>query len=150
MKILISDPLSEEGIELLRHHAQVDVKTELSPKELISIIGDYEALVVRSQTKVTAEVIQAGKKLQVIGRAGVGVDNINVDEATKRGIIVCNVPDYCMDEVSNEAMAMLLAASARGAPLLVLDMDIGDPRGYAEEQIRTRLEGFIELLDSRR
>src|SRR4030042_6648759 len=109
MKILISDPLSEEGIELLRHHAQVDVKTELSPKELISIIGDYEALVVRSQTKVTAEVIQAGKKLQVIGRAGVGVDNINVDEATKRGIIVVNAPTGNTIAAAEHAVGLMFA-----------------------------------------
>src|SRR4030042_815576 len=109
MKILISDPLSEEGVELLRQHAKVDVKTELSPKELISIIGDYEALVVRSQTKVTAEVIQAGKKLQVIGRAGVGVDNINVDEATKRGIVVVNAPTGNPISAAEHTIALMLA-----------------------------------------
>ena len=61
MKVLVSDPLSEEGIDMLRPHAQVDIKTGLKPEELISIIGDYEALVVRSQTKVTAKVIEAGR-----------------------------------------------------------------------------------------
>jgi len=92
VKVLIADPVSEEGIDILHHHAQVDVKPGLKPEELISIIGDYEALVVRSQTKVSAEVIAAGKKLQVIGRAGVGVDNVDVEEATRRGIVVVNAP----------------------------------------------------------
>ncbi len=77
MKVLVSDPLSEEGIKTLREYAQVDVKTGLKPEEIIPIIGDYDALAVRSQTKVTADIIKAGKKLQVIGRAGVGVDNID-------------------------------------------------------------------------
>ena len=92
MKVLIADPLSEEGVDILRSHAEVDVRTGLKPEELIAIIGDYDALVVRSQTQVSASVIQAGKKLQVIARAGVGVDNIKVDEATRHGIVVVNAP----------------------------------------------------------
>ena len=76
MKVLIADPISDEGIDILRDHAQVDIKLGLAPEELISTISDYEALVVRSQTKVSAKVIEAGQKLQVIARAGIGVDNI--------------------------------------------------------------------------
>ena len=87
-KILVSDPIAKEGIELLQTQGETDVKTGLSPEELISIIGHYDALVVRSETKVTAEVIAAGDKLQVIGRAGVGVDNIDLDAATRKGISV--------------------------------------------------------------
>src|SRR3972149_1265025 len=87
MKVLVADSVGEEGIALLRSCAEVDIKPGLKPEELIAIIGDYDALVVRSQTKVTAKVIEAGKKLQCIGRAGGGVDNIDVEAATRLGII---------------------------------------------------------------
>ena len=92
MKVLITDPISNEGIDIMRSYAQVDIKLGLKSEEIISTIGDYEALVVRSQTQVSAKVIEAGKKLQVIARAGVGVDNIDVEEATRRGIVVVNAP----------------------------------------------------------
>jgi D-3-phosphoglycerate dehydrogenase len=92
MKVLIADPIAEEGIEALRAHAEVDVKLKMGPDELIAAIGDYDAIVVRSETKIPAEAIEAGRKLQVIGRAGVGVDNIDVKAATSKGIMVVNAP----------------------------------------------------------
>ena len=92
MKVLIADRIAAEGIEALRAHAEVDVKVGLSRDELVSVIGDYDALMVRSDTKVTREVIEAGTKLQAIGRAGVGVDNIDVEAATSRGVVVVNAP----------------------------------------------------------
>src|SRR5690606_41445387 len=84
-KILISDPLSEEGIYPLREaeNIKVDIKTGLSPEELLQAIEEYDGLIVRSQTQVTREVIERGHKLKVIGRAGVGVDNIELDAATE-------------------------------------------------------------------
>ena len=92
MKVLIADPIAQEGIDILSKYAQVDIKTKQKPEEIVPIIGDYEAIIVRSQTRVTADIIEAGKKLQVIGRAGVGVDNIDIDTATQHGIIVVNAP----------------------------------------------------------
>ena len=92
MKVLIADPISKSGIELLSKHCEVDVKTGLSKESLIEIIPIYDALIVRSETKVDRDVISAGKNLKIIGRAGVGVDNIDVDAATERGIIVVNAP----------------------------------------------------------
>ena len=90
-KILVSDPLSEEGIEILKSSGfPVDVKPGLSEDELCAIIGDYDCLIIRSGTKVTPKVIEAGKNLKVIGRAGVGVDNIDVPCATDKGILVMN------------------------------------------------------------
>ncbi|MFC2013706.1 phosphoglycerate dehydrogenase [Chloroflexota bacterium] len=109
MKVLIADPVSDEGIDLLRSHAQVDVKVGLKPEELISIIGDYEALVVRSQTQVTAKVIEAGEKLQVIARAGVGIDNIDVEEATRRGIVVVNAPTGNTISAAEHTIALMLS-----------------------------------------
>lgn len=109
MKVLITDPISDEGIDILRNHAEVDVRLGLKPEEIISIIGDYEALVVRSQTQVSAKVIAAGKKLQVIARAGVGIDNIDVEEATQRGIMVVNAPTGNTISAAEHAIALMLS-----------------------------------------
>jgi D-3-phosphoglycerate dehydrogenase len=111
MKVLITDPISEEGINILRKHAEVDVKTGIKPAEIISIIGDYEALVVRSQTQVTADIIAAGKRLQVIARAGVGIDNIDIDEATRRGIVVVNAPTGNTISAAEHTIALMLCLS---------------------------------------
>lgn len=91
-RILVTEKIAAEGIEVLRRAAEVDVRLDLDKAGLLEVVGGYDALVVRSATKVTAEVIEAGARLRVIGRAGTGVDNINVDAATRRGIIVVNAP----------------------------------------------------------
>jgi len=115
MKILVADSIAEEGIRSLRSHAQVDIKTKLEPEQLKAIIGDYDALIVRSQTKVRAEVIESGKKLKVIGRAGVGTDNIDVDAATKKGIVVVNAPTGNTVAAAEHTIALMLAL-ARNVP----------------------------------
>jgi D-3-phosphoglycerate dehydrogenase len=115
MKVLIADPIAKDGLELLGQYAQVDVKTKQSEDQLVDIIGDYEAMIVRSQTQVTARIIQAGKKLQVIGRAGVGVDNIDLEAATKNGIIVVNAPTGNTISAAEHAVALMLAL-ARNIP----------------------------------
>jgi D-3-phosphoglycerate dehydrogenase / 2-oxoglutarate reductase len=91
-RILVTETIAEAGLAALRAAAQVDVKTDLDKAQLIATLPDYDALIVRSATKVTAEVIRAGAKLRVIGRAGTGVDNIDVEAATQHGIIVVNAP----------------------------------------------------------
>jgi len=93
-KVLVSDSLSEEGLKVLKDEKdlQVDVKLKLPTEELKAIIKDYDALVVRSSTKVTKDIIDAASKLKVIGRAGVGLDNVDAEAASKRGIIVMNTP----------------------------------------------------------
>ncbi len=91
-RVLVSDPLAEEGIDILKEFCDVDVNTGLTEDQLIAVIGDYDALLVRSGTEVTAQVIDAGEKLKFIGRAGAGVDNIDTEAATRRGIIVANAP----------------------------------------------------------
>ena len=113
MKVLVSDNLAVEGIELLKESPDitVDVKPKLELQELISQIGKYDALVVRSATKVTREVIDAAKNLKVIGRAGVGVDNIDVESASKRGILVMNTPGGNTISAAEHTMSMLLALS---------------------------------------
>ena len=111
MKVLITDHVPEEGIEPLRDYAQVDLKFGIKPDELLAIIGDYDALLVRSQTKVTKEVIQAGRKLQIIARAGVGIDNVDVTEATKHGIVVVNAPTGNTISAAEHTIALMLALS---------------------------------------
>lgn len=91
-RVLVSDPIEAAGFACLQGVATVDVKTDLTPEQLKDIIGNYHALMVRSQTKVTAEVLRAGKRLLIVGRAGVGVDNIDVPVATQEGIVVVNSP----------------------------------------------------------
>lgn len=109
MKILVSDPLSAEGIKILKEQAEVTEQTFENREDLIKAIVDYDALVVRSGTKVTAEVIEAGKNLKVIGRAGVGVDNIDVDKATEKGIMVINAPEGNTISAAEHTIAMLTA-----------------------------------------
>jgi len=113
MKILVSDNLSKLGVEILQKESgiDVDVKTGLSKEELIKIIPEYDGLIVRSATKVTADVIEAADKLKVVGRAGVGVDNIDLEAAGKKGVIVMNAPDGNMITTAEHAMALMLSMS---------------------------------------
>ena len=108
-KVLVTDPIHEEGLRILQAHAEVDTRPGLSPKQLLEVIGDYDALVVRSETKVNAAVIEAGKRLQVIGRAGTGVDNIDVEAATRRGIVVVNAPTANTISATEHTLALMLA-----------------------------------------
>ncbi|CAH1197300.1 D-3-phosphoglycerate dehydrogenase [Paenibacillus allorhizoplanae] len=112
-KVLVSDPISDMGIQMLYDAADVEVvkQSGLSEDELIAIIGEYDALLVRSQTKVTEKIMNAGTKLKVIGRAGVGVDNIDLEAATKRGIIVINAPDGNTIATCELTFAMMMAAA---------------------------------------
>ncbi|MGN6361800.1 MAG: phosphoglycerate dehydrogenase, partial [Thermomicrobiales bacterium] len=108
-KILVSDPLAEAGLEILQRAAQVDVRTGLQPDELCRILPDYDALIVRSETKVTADVLAAGKNLRVVTRAGVGTDNIDVPAATERGVLVLNTPGPNAIAAAEHTLAMMLA-----------------------------------------
>ncbi len=107
MKVLVSDAFSPEGLEQLRKNVEVDYQPEIKPDELVEKIKQFNALVVRSRTKVTADVIEAGENLKVIGRAGVGVDNIDVDKATEKGIIVVNAPHGNTISAAEHAIALL-------------------------------------------
>lgn len=110
MNILVADRISGEGLDILnKAGAEVDIRLGLKPEELKSIIGNYHALIVRSQTKVPAEVIKSGKNLKVIARAGIGVDNIDVNEATKEGILVVNAPTSSTVAVAEHVFGLILA-----------------------------------------
>lgn len=114
-KVLVSDPIAEAGIAQLRAipDVEVDVRIGLKPDELKAVIGEYEALAVRSETKVTADILSAAKKLQIIGRAGVGVDNIDVTAATQKGIVVVNSPEGNTLAAAELAVALLLALARK-------------------------------------
>lgn len=113
MRVLVAEKISEQGIDLLKEKFEVDCKYGLSADELVEIIKDYDALIVRSATRATREVIEAGTNLKVIGRAGVGIDNVDVVAATERGIIVCNAPTSNVVSAAEQTMALILACARK-------------------------------------
>jgi D-3-phosphoglycerate dehydrogenase len=114
-KVLVSDPISQTGVDALAEGGQLEVtfKPGLPHEELLKIIPDFSALVVRSQTKVGADVISAAKNLRAVGRAGVGVDNVDVDAATKRGIVVMNTPGGNTISTAEHAFSLLVSAARK-------------------------------------
>jgi D-3-phosphoglycerate dehydrogenase len=108
-RVLICDAIASVGIEMLQEYAEVDIKTGLKPEELMAIVDGYEAIVVRSATKITGEIIKRGTRLKVIGRAGAGLDTIDVVTARERDIMVVNSPDSNTLAVAEHTMALLLA-----------------------------------------
>ncbi|HLL98621.1 MAG TPA: phosphoglycerate dehydrogenase, partial [Rubrobacteraceae bacterium] len=113
MKVLITEKLADSGVELLKEEFEVDVLLGLSPEELLERIGDYDGLIIRSATKVTAEVIDRAERLKAIGRAGIGVDNIDIEAATKRGILVANAPESNTVAAAEHTLGLMLAAARR-------------------------------------
>ncbi len=115
MKVLITDPISAEGVDYLKQQAGLDVlcHSELSSEELLSEIRDAEGLIVRSKTRVTQDVIEAAQRLRVIGRAGAGVDNIDIEAATRKGVVVMNTPGGNSVSVAEHTFALLLALARK-------------------------------------
>jgi D-3-phosphoglycerate dehydrogenase len=115
VRILVADKLSDAGVAALSEHHDVDVSTGLSKDELLDVIGDYDGVVVRSATTIDADVVAAGRNLKVIARAGVGLDNVDVDAATRHGVIVCNAPQSNVISAAEHTVA-LICALARNVP----------------------------------
>lgn len=114
MKILIADALSEKALEILAAaNLSADVKTGLKAEELQDIIGEYDAVVVRSATKITKDIIEKGRKLKVIGRAGIGVDNVDVQSATEKGIVVMNTPQGNALAAAEHTIGLMFAAARK-------------------------------------
>jgi D-3-phosphoglycerate dehydrogenase len=111
MKVLVSDILGEIGIKMFQDEPgiEVDVNTGLAPEELKSIIGEYDGLVIRSATEVTEEILEAAKTLKVVGRAGIGLDNVDIPAATKRGVVVMNTPTGNVITTAEHTIAMMMA-----------------------------------------
>ena len=146
MKVLVADPLAEEGMENLKAKTDVDVRTGLKPDELKAIIGDYDALIVRSETQVTRDVIKCGKKLQIIARAGVGLDNVDINAATEQGIMVVNAPTGNTVAAAEHTMALMLAL-ARNVPQAHAQLKAGkwNRKEFTGVELRNKTLGIIGL-----
>ncbi len=148
-RILIADRIAQEGIEQLRQElpeAQVDVQTGLKPEQLRARIREYTALIVRSETQVTADVLAAAPRLKIVGRAGVGVDNIDIDAATRQGIMVVNSPTGNIIAAAEHTIAMLMAM-ARHVPAANSSMKAGkwEKSRFLGIEVRHKTLGIIGL-----
>ena len=148
MKILISDNLAQKGIDLLRSapEFEVEFKPGLSPQDLKGAISDVEALVIRSGTKVTADLIEAAPRLRVIGRAGIGLDNVDIPAASKRGIVVMNTPDGNVITTAEHSIAMLMALS-RNTHQATTSMKMGqwEKKRFLGQEVYHKTLGIIGI-----
>ena len=145
-KVLVSDPIDKAGIDILSQVAQVDERPGMSAEELKACIGDYDALMIRSGTQVTADVIAAASRLKIIGRAGVGVDNVDVPAATQRGVLVVNSPEGNTIAAAEHALAMMLSLS-RYVPQAHAGMRAGkwDRKKYVGNELYKKTLGVVGL-----
>jgi D-3-phosphoglycerate dehydrogenase len=145
-RVLVADPISDDGVEELRRHFDVDVHTGQSSDDLLGRIGAYEALVVRSETKVRAQHIDAARRLRVIGRAGVGVDNIDVEAASRAGVLVVNAPAGNTIAAAEHTVAMMMAV-ARHIPQANRSLLEGkwDRKSFMGFQLRGKTLGVVGL-----
>ncbi|MBU4319261.1 MAG: phosphoglycerate dehydrogenase [Proteobacteria bacterium] len=146
MKVLVSDNLGEIGVEMFKkaEGIDVDVKTGLSPDELKKIINEYDGLVIRSATKVTEDILDAGTRLRVVGRAGIGLDNVDIPAATKRGIIVMNTPGGNVVTTAEHAIAMMLSLTRNiPAGTATLKAGIWEKKKLQGREIFNKVLGLI-------
>jgi len=142
MKILVADRLEEDGLRLLKKErgVKVDVRTGLAPEELRKIIGTYDGVIIQSATRLTREILKGARNIKVIGRAGVGVDNVDLEAATKQGIIVMNTPEGNTTATAEHTITLMLAL-ARKIPQAYASLAKGKWR--REEFMGTELQGKI-------
>lgn len=148
MRILVSDKLADEGLAILRAEsgAEVDVKTGLPPEELKAIIGQYDGICIRSETKLTADVLADPGNLRAIARAGVGVDNVDLPTATRHGIVVMNAPDGNTLSTAELTVALMLAVSRHIAPACAsLKSGQWDRKSYMGCQLAGKTLGIVGL-----
>jgi len=146
LRVLIPEKLADPGIELLRKDFEVDVLLDLSPDELLERIGEYDGLIIRSATQVTAGVIEKAQNLKAIGRAGIGVDNIDIEAATKRGVIVANAPESNTVAAAEHTLGLMLAA-ARRIPAADASLKNGEWKRSAFKgvEVREKTLGLVGL-----
>jgi len=146
-RVLVCDPIADDGIAALkRFGAQVDVRTGLTLEELLAAVDSYEALIVRSETRLTREVIEAAGSLQVIGRAGIGVDNIDIQAATEKGVVVVNAPTGNIISAAEHAIALMLAL-ARHIPEANASLKAGrwERERFRGLEVRGKTLGIVGL-----
>ncbi|MEI6429090.1 MAG: phosphoglycerate dehydrogenase [Pseudanabaena sp. ELA607] len=145
-KVLVSDPIDQVGIDILSQVATVDIKTGLPQDELIAIIPEYDAIMIRSGTRLTKEIIEAGKNLKIIGRAGVGVDNVDVPTATRQGIVVVNSPEGNTIAAAEHTLAMMMSLS-RFIPAANASLKAGkwDRKSYTGVEVYKKTLGVLGL-----
>ena len=145
-RILVTEQIADEGLAALQAAAQVDFRTDLDKAGLLQALPEYDALVVRSGTKVTAEVLAAGTKLRVVGRAGTGVDNIDVDAATRRGIVVVNAPASNSVAVAELTIGLIMAL-ARQIPQAHASLQSGkwERNKFMGFEVRGKTLGLVGL-----
>ncbi len=147
-RVLLSDTLAQQGIEVLKRYPelQIDINTGLKPAQLAEIIAPYDALVIRSSTKVTREIIDCATSLKVIGRAGVGVDNVDLDAATRRGIVVMNSPLGNSVTTAEHAISMMMAM-ARHIPAANAALKAGkwERNKFTGTEVCNKILGVIGL-----
>ena len=145
-RILVADPVASEGIAILRERAEVDEQFKLDGAALREIIGRYDALVVRSETRVTAQVIEAGSRLRVIARAGVGVDNVDVEAASRKGVVVVNSPTGNIAAAAEHTVALLFAL-ARHIPEANASLRAGrwERSRFVGAELRGKTLGIVGL-----
>ena len=146
MRVLVVEPLGEEGLELLRAEHEVDVRIGMTRDEFLTALPDYEALVVRSQVKVDEEAFRAGTRLVVVGRAGVGVDNIDLDAATRAGVAAVNAPTANTVAAAEHTLALIYSL-ARRIPMADASMRRGEWRraDFMGVELRGRTLGIVGL-----
>jgi D-3-phosphoglycerate dehydrogenase / 2-oxoglutarate reductase len=147
MKVLVSDNLAQVGVDILKKAGlEVDVKTGLPPEELKKIIGDYDGLAIRSATRVTAEIIEAAQKLKVVGRAGIGLDNVDIPAASQKGIVVMNAPDGNATTAAEHAISMMMALS-RNIPQACRSMKEGkwEKKKFMGREITGKIFGVVGI-----
>ncbi|MFH7320967.1 phosphoglycerate dehydrogenase [Desulfurivibrio sp. D14AmB] len=147
MKVLISDNLAPVGEKILRDAGlEVDVRTGLSPEELAQVIPAYDGLVIRSATRVTAEIIQAAEKLRVVGRAGIGLDNVDIPAASQKGIVVMNAPDGNATTAAEHAVAMMMSLT-RNVPQATASMKDGkwEKKKFQGREVTGKTVGVVGI-----
>jgi D-3-phosphoglycerate dehydrogenase len=147
MKVLISDNLAPVGERILRDAGlEVDVNTGLAPEELLKIIPDYDGLVIRSATKVTKDILEAATNLKAVGRAGIGLDNVDIPEASNKGIVVMNAPDGNATTAAEHAIAMMMSLS-RNVPQATASMKAGkwEKKKFMGREVTGKTLGIVGI-----
>jgi D-3-phosphoglycerate dehydrogenase len=144
LKVLVKEKIGDSGVDLLREHFDVEIGVDWTDEELAERIGEYHGIVIRSATKLTAELIERATSLRAIGRAGVGVDNVDVEAATKRGIVVANAPESNVVTAAEHTMALLLAL-ARNIPQAYVSLIAGkwDRSKYSGVELYEKTLGIL-------